>query len=111
MQTHIIWFDSPKVLDCSVTNIPGSGSNPLEVIASTADAIFAISWCDSTGKFIELYAGPAGQEQHLFILAGSSGEAKLRINEGQRISLRNTSTETISRGGLLIAFHAYPSRS
>lgn len=96
----IAYFDPPLVLDCTVTNIPGSGSLPLQVISNTGlDTGVGIDFSDSTGDFIGAYIGLPGLETLLCIIGnGLSGQAWARIPAGSRISLRSMTIEPITAG-------------
>lgn len=50
------------ILDTSSTNIPGSASSPVEIVASTAAAIQKLQILDTTGAFIGLYTGAVASE-------------------------------------------------
>lgn len=99
-------FDPPQVLSCSVTNIPGSGSLPLQVVASLPDNINAYEVIDAVGKFIGLYAGAPGLEVLQFIIGGGANYGSLRhaIAKGTRISIRHMDVQTITKGSLVVHF-------
>jgi hypothetical protein len=98
------WFDSPKVLDCTVTPIPGSGSSPLEVIASLPVQVHAIHTTDSTGAYIGVYSGAAGQEVLRAIVGGGQELIEAGIAKGERVSLRSMDTANITAGSICCQF-------
>lgn len=104
----IDFIDSPDVLDTLVTNIPGSGSATLTIVASMAAQCSRIQVRDGIGtEFFNLYVGAVGSEVKKAILgcAGPS-EIDVSIAPGARVSLRSASTSVISSGSLTIMFMA-----
>lgn len=100
------FFDAPEVLDCAVTPIPGSGSSPLEVVASLAIDARKIAVRDGIGsELIGLYVGGAGQEV-LHRILGGPGDALLDvyIPQGSRVSLRSLGVDPIVAGQLTLEF-------
>ncbi len=94
------------MLNASVTPIPGSGSNPLQVVANIGlKAAFAIDYADSTGDYIGVYVGPAGSEVlHSIIGGGVVSRAYVVIAANSRVSLRSLTASAISNGYLSCIF-------
>lgn len=99
-------MDAPAVLDCAVTNIPGSGEAPLQVVAALPDNVNKYHIIDGIGMFLGLYVGPVGQEKLQFIMGGGADMNPLfhGLKKGDRVSIRNMGPERIRRGGLVIQF-------
>lgn len=104
----VAFFDPPQVLDASVTNIPGSASLPLQVVASTPLLINAIDYIDGIGTYIGVYIGAPGSEVLKCIIGGGlSTRAWVVIPVNSRISLRSMTPATINGGTLFCAFMGY----
>lgn len=101
------FFDSPVVLDCTVTSIPGSGSSTLQVIAKLTDQITRVLINDAVGQYVGIYSGAAGAEiLKAIISGGKTYEAPVIIAAGSRVSLRNMDTAAITTGSLCVTFIA-----
>ena len=102
----IAFFDPPQVLNSFVTNIPGSGSLPLQVIANIGfKAAYAIDYIDSTGDFIGVYIGLAGSEKLTCIVGGGqTTRAWAVIPANARVSLRSMTASPITNGYLQASF-------
>jgi hypothetical protein len=102
----IAFFDSPQVLDASITNIPANTSNPLQVVANLGTrASYAIDYIDGTGDFIGVYQGPVGQEVLKCIIGGgTTSRAWCVITSGSRVSLRSMTSTAITNGQLMCVF-------
>jgi len=102
----IFFIDPPKILDSSVTNIPGSGSPPLQVVANSGfKAAYAIEYIDTTGEFIGLYTGLAGSEVLRAIVGnGLVNTTAVVIAANSRVSLRSMNAANITFGKLTITF-------
>jgi hypothetical protein len=94
-------MDSPPVLDCLATPIPGSGSSPLEVVAFLPKPIQKIVCQESTGRFIGIFEGDEGEETLVGIAAG---EQHVYLQAGSRVSLRNLEADEIVSGGVFLQF-------
>jgi len=94
-----------NILDTSSTNIPGSASSPVEVIASTAAEIKAIQLLDTTGAFVGVYVGGSGSEVLKFVMGpGSDQTIEHNIPAASRVSLKRLdSTAAVSSG--IVAFN------
>lgn len=99
-------MDPPEVLDCQVTNIPGSGRPPLQVVAALPGNVNKYHVIDGVGLFIGVYKGPVGLEVLQFIMGGGADMAPFyhALKKGDRICIRNMSPEPVTRGGLVIQF-------
>ena len=95
-----------NILDTSSSNIPGSSSSPVQVVASLASSVKAIQFMDTTGAFIGIYTGASGSEVLKLIMGpGSDKTVEHGIVAGTRISLKRLdSTSSISSGFLAINF-------
>lgn len=89
-----------NILDTSSTNIPGSASSPVQVIASTAAEIKAIQLLDTTGAFVGVYVGGIGSEVLKFVMGpGSDQTIEHNIPAASRVSLKRLdSTAAVSSG-------------
>lgn len=99
-------MDAPPILNASVTPIPGSGTDPLQVVASLPEGVNKYHVIDGVGEFLGLYAGAPGQEVLQFIMGGGTNTGALfhALPKGTRVSIRNMSPETITKGALAIQF-------
>jgi hypothetical protein len=102
----IYYIDSPEILDASVTNIPGSGSAPLQVVADSGlKASYGIQYIDTTGDYIGVYTGVAGQEVIRTIIGGGLvSQTPVVIAHNSRVSLRSMTSSPITFGKLTITF-------
>jgi hypothetical protein len=96
----IAFFDAPEIVNTNVTNIPGSGSLPLQVIADSGfRSAVAIDYIDTTGDFIGVYTGPVGQETLLCIIGnGQTSRAWAVFHAHSRVSLRSMTASAIKNG-------------
>ena len=96
----VAYLDAPRVLNCSVTPIPGSGSAPLQVIANSGvRAAYAIDYLDSTADYIGVFTGPANSETLRCIIGGGYGtRANVVIPVHSRVSVRSLTTSAITNG-------------
>lgn len=102
----IAFMDAPKVLNASVTPIPGSGSAPVQVVANLGHkAAHAIDYIDNTGDYIGVYTGPIGQEILVVIIGGGAvTRAYVVIPALARVSLRSITSSPITNGYLSMNF-------
>lgn len=102
----VFFIDPPKILDSSVTNIPGSGSLPLQVVANSGlKSAYEVQYIDTTGDYIGLYTGLVGSEVLRCIIGGglvSSTPVVIAINS--RVSLRSMTASPITTGKLTLTF-------
>lgn len=102
----IAFLDSPQVVNALITNIPGSGSLPLQVAANIGHkAAHAIDYQDSTGDYIGVYVGAAGHEKLFTIIGGGAvTRAEIVIPALSRVSLRSITSLAITNGYISIMF-------
>jgi len=96
-------LDTP-LLDVSSTNIPGSASNPVEIVATLADDVTEMEVVEDIGEFIGVYTGAVASETLKTILPLGGGRVKLNLASGERISLRSMTTTAITSGNFAINF-------
>lgn len=97
-------IDTTPLLDTASTNIPGSASNPVEIVSSTAAVVQKVLTVEDIGEFIGLYTGAAAAEVLKCVLPLGGGEVQVDIPAGTRISLRSMTTSAISTGKIAINF-------
>lgn len=99
-------MDAPRVLNATITPIPGSGNPPLQVVANSGHkAAHAIDYIDSTADYIGVYVGPAGQEKLVTIIGGGAiTRAFVVIPALSRVSLRSITSSSITNGYLSLVF-------
>lgn len=96
------FLDTP-LLDASSTNIPASASTPLTVIASLASRVRKVQAIDTTGKFVGVYADPAGTPVLQFIIGpGSDSTVEVDIPASTVLGVRNMENATITTGNLVL---------
>jgi len=97
-------IDSTPVLDTASTNIPGSASLPVQVIASTAADAQKVISVEDIGEYIGLYTGAASSEVLKCVLPLGGGEVEVDIPASTRISLRAMDATAISLGKIALNF-------
>lgn len=98
-------IDTTPVLDTSVTNIPASSGNPVQIVASLAGNVKKIYPIDDIGEYIGLYTGAALSESLACILPLGGGPViEVSIPAGTRISLRAMENTAISLGKIALNF-------
>lgn len=102
----IYFIDPPKILDSGVTNIPGSASLPVQVVANSGlKAAHAIDYIDTTGDYIGVYTGLTGVEVLRCIIGGGLvSTAPVVIAANSRVSLRSMTATAITTGKLTMSF-------
>lgn len=105
----IAFFDSPEIINMSVTPIPGAGSSPLQVIADSGfKSAVAIDFIDTSGDFIGVYIGSIGQETLLCIIGnGQNGRSWGVFAAHSRVSLRSMTASSITNGTLVGTLMSY----
>lgn len=105
----IAFIDPPQVLQTYVTNIPGSGSAPMQVVANLGfKAASGIQFTDTTGDYIGVYQGAAGREVLKTIIGGGLTEiVPVVLTANSRISLRSMTASAITNGDISIIFLGY----
>lgn len=97
-------LDTP-LLDASSTNIPGSASNSLQVVASLAAQVRKVQVLDTTGGFYGVYSGAVSSPTLLFVVGpGSDQTIEMNISAGTLISLRSLTASAITSGNVAINF-------
>lgn len=111
LSTHnlfpIAFLDSPKVLNATVTPIPGAGSAPLQVVANIGlRAAYAIDFQDTTDDYIGVYIGAAGSETLVCIIGGGAPSARSYgvFHAGSRVSFRSLTASAITNGYISATF-------
>lgn len=101
----VVDFMDTPLLDASSTNIPGSASTPVTVVASLAAAVKKIQVMDTTGEFIGIYSDPAGSPVLEAIYGpGSDQTVEVNLPASTVIGLRNMATGTVSVGNVALNF-------
>jgi hypothetical protein len=102
----IAYLDPPELFNASVTNIPGSGSLPLQVVSNIGlKAPFGLQYTDTTGDWIGVYIGVSGSEVLRTIIGGGVTDVvSVVIPANSRVSLRSMSTSSITNGMISIIF-------
>lgn len=105
----IAFFDSPEIVDTTVTPIPASSAPPLQVIADSGfKSAVAIDYIDTTGDFIGVYLGPAGHERLACIIGnGLNSRAWVVFAAHSRVSLRSMTNVAITNGTLAGTLMSY----
>lgn len=105
----VAFLDPPRILDATVTEIPGSGGSPLQVVADMgARSAVAVDYVDSTGEFIGVYKGQPGQESLVCIIGGGLTSRAWAVFPAHcRISLRSMTAAPIETGKLTCTFMSY----
>lgn len=105
----IAFLDPPQILSAKVTNIPGSGSLPIQVVANIGfKSAYAIYYTDTTGDFIGVYTGSAGNEILSCIIGGGlTSTTPVVIPANARVSLRSITASPITNGQLVMTFLGY----
>jgi hypothetical protein len=102
----LYFIDSPEILDCSVTNIPGSGGSTLQIVAqSPIWASYALQYTDTTGDWIGLYTGLSGQEVLRTVIGGGvTTIVPVVVSAKSRVSVRSMTASAITNGKITIVF-------
>ena len=105
----VAFFDPPQVLNATITNIPGSGSSPLQVIADLGpNGATKVAYIDTTGDYIGIYIGASGYETLRCIVGGGlTNNAEAYFPAHCRVSLRSMSSNPITNGYLTCTFISY----
>lgn len=95
--TPVDQLDTP-LLNTASTNIPASASLPLQVVASTAAAVYKLVSVEDIGEFIGVYTGAVSSEVLLCVMPLGGGGMLVNIPISTRVSLRNMKNAAISSG-------------
>lgn len=101
--TVIDQLDSVLV-DTSSTNIPGSASSPLQVVASLAAPSLKVVVVEDIGEYYGIYTGAPASEVLAAVVPLGGGEFELKIPASTRVSLRSLTASAISVGKIAINF-------
>ena len=102
--SDIDFMDNGK-LDASVTTIPKSSSNPVEIIASLAANCTIIEVTQDVGEYIGLYTGAAASEVlHTNLWIGGDQISNVNLPLGSRISIGAIEDTDIVLGSITINF-------
>ena len=95
--------------DVSSSNIPGSASSPLELVASLSNNIIAFQVFDTSGGVLELMTGAVASEVRLCLVGpGNDSIIYAQANSSTRISVRRVdSTSALTSGTLSINYIGY----
>lgn len=102
----IYFIDPPEILSTFVTNIPGSGGSPLQIVAdSGTKAAYGIQYIDTTGDWIGVYTGASGHEVLRCIVGGGQvNDTPVVISVHSRVSVRSMTAAAITNGNITITF-------
>ncbi len=95
-------YATSALISTNVTNIPGSASLPLQLIASTTEITVEIQVIEDIGEYMALYTGAASSEVMLCALPLGGGEVKVNIPTGTRISIKSLKATAINSTANLI---------
>lgn len=95
-------FQVSALIDASVTNIPGSASLPLTLIASTSAITRKIQIVEDIGEYMALYTGAASSEVLLAALPLGGGEVEVNVPAATRISIKALKTPAITASNLIV---------
>lgn len=94
---RVIDFMDNLLLRTGTTNIPGSGSSPLEIVSSLYDYVEEVEYNDTAGALIGIYSGASGSEALVGIIGfQQNGTLKIPLAPKTRISLRSMTTDAIN---------------
>lgn len=101
----VVDFMDNDVANAASTTIPKSSDPHLEVVTSLAANVKKLFIDDTTGKFIGIYAGTAGNEVLKCIAGpGIHKEIEVSLSAGARISIKHLEDTDITKGILCIQF-------
>jgi hypothetical protein len=95
-------IDATPLLDTSVTNIPGSASAPVQIVASTAARVRKVISVEDIGEFIGLYTGAPASEVLECVLPLGGGAVEVDIPASTRLSLRAMGVTAVTTGNIAI---------
>lgn len=107
LQFKIVDLLDTPVFNCADTSIPGSASSPRQVVASLAGDVSRVAVFDGTARYIGLYRGAVGSEVIAGIIGGGTVYyQEIILRRGDRISVRNLDSDTISTKSFCMQFLA-----
>lgn len=87
------------------SSIQSSSGAYFTIVPSLSRAVFKAQCFDTSGLFIGVYTGPAGQEDLAFIVGpGSNESTDTVLPTGSRVSIRSMDSSTSSVGNVAINF-------
>jgi len=102
--TVVDQIDTTPLLDVSVSNIPASSANSLQLVASLAADVRKIITVEDIGEFFGLYSGPVATPTLLCILPLGGGEVDVVIPSGSLVSIRHMKDSAVTSGYFSINF-------
>lgn len=102
--TVVDQIDTTPLLDVSLSNIPASSSNSLQLVASLASAVKRVQTVEDIGEFFGLYSGPVATPTLLCVLPLGGGEVDITIPINTLVSIRHMKNTAITSGYLAINF-------
>jgi hypothetical protein len=101
LMVQIDLIDGAGFIDASSTNIPGSASAPLQVVAVLASNAKWVQFIDTTGGLIGLYSGGIGTEVLQLVCGpGSDSLIPMAMSAGVRLSIKRLDSTTALSSGL-----------
>jgi hypothetical protein len=97
-------IDTTPLLNVSLSNIPASGSNSLEIVNSLALPVKKVITVEDIGEFFGLYSGPVATPTLLCVLPLGGGEMDVIIPAGALVSIRHMKNTAITSGYIAINF-------
>ena len=99
------FMDTPRVFDCAVTPIPGSGSPTIQVVASLKYKASRIQVRDAVGKWFEVFIGPVGFETPIGVVGGGvTSHLDVEVAARSRVSVRSSDGSPITTGTFSLTF-------
>ncbi len=97
-------IDTTPLLNVSLSNIPASGSNSLEIVNSLALPVKKVITVEDIGEFFGLYSGPVATPTLLCVLPLGGGEMDVIIPAGALVSIRHMKNTAVTSGYIAINF-------
>lgn len=97
-------IDTTPLLNVSLSNIPASGSNSLQIVNSLALAVKKVITVEDIGEFFGLYSGPVATPTLLCVLPLGGGEMDVIIPAGALVSIRHMKNTAVTSGFIAINF-------
>ena len=97
-------IDTTPLLNVSLSNIPASGSNSLQIVSSLALPVKKVITVEDIGEFFGLYSGPVATPTLLCVLPLGGGEMDVIIPAGALVSIRHIKNTAVTSGFIAINF-------
>ena len=97
-------IDITPLLNVSLSNIPASGSNSLQIVGSLALPVKKVITVEDIGEFFGLYSGPVATPTLLCVLPLGGGEMDVIIPAGALVSIRHMKNTAVTSGFIAINF-------